>query len=67
MNRHVYRILQLTILLIIAFFIYMIVQAVKDINCTHDVVDVVMCSVSIVCFSCLLFIMERDRRRDNSR
>lgn len=67
MNRHVYRILQLTIVLLIAFFIYMIVQVARNIDCTHDLVDLVICSAGVICFSGLLFIMERDRRRDDSR
>lgn len=67
MNNHVYRILQLMILLLIAFFIYMIVQAVRNIGSTHDVVDVVIYAASVICFFGLLAIMERDRRRDSSR
>ena len=42
MNNHVYRILQLMILLLIAFFVYMIVQAVRNIGSAHDVIDVAM-------------------------
>lgn len=67
MNNHVYRILQLMILLLIAFFIYMIIQAVRNIGSTHDVIDVAMYVVSVICFFGLLFIMERDRKRDGSR
>lgn len=67
MNNHVYRILQLMILLLIAFFVYMIVQAVRNIGSAHDAIDVAMYVVSVICFFGLLVIMERDRRRDGSR
>jgi hypothetical protein len=67
MNNHVYRILQLMILLLIAFFVYMIVQAVRNIGPAHDAIDVAMYVVSVICFFGLLVIMERDRKRDGSR
>lgn len=67
MNQTVYRILQSTILLIILFFVFMIVQAVKDLSNAHNVIDLVIYVISILCFCVLLFIMDRDKKRSEKQ
>lgn len=67
MNQTVYRILQSAILLIILFFVFMIVQAVKDLSNAHNVIDLVIYVISILCFCVLLFIMDRDKKRSEKQ
>lgn len=67
MNQTVYRILQSAILLIILFFVLMIVHTVRNLDDVHTIIDLVTYIISIISFSILLFIMDRDKKRDEKR
>lgn len=67
MNQTVYRILQSAILLIILFFVLMIVHTVWNLDDVHTIIDLVTYIFSIISFSILLFIMDRDKKRDEKR
>ena len=66
-NQTVYRILQSAILLIILFFVLMIVHTVRNLDDVHTIIDLVTYIISIISFSILLFIMDRDKKRAEKR
>lgn len=67
MNQTVYRILQLTIILVISAFIYMAISACNDLNVMHNVIDLIMYILSILGFIFLLLIMHRDNKRSEKQ
>lgn len=67
MNQTVYRILQITILLVIISFIILAVKTSRYLDQTEYLFDFILHIVASICFTVLFFIMERDKRRDEKK
>lgn len=67
MNQTVYRILQITILLVIISFIILAIKTGKNLSQPGNIFDFTLYIVSSLCFVALIFIMERDKRRDEKK